>query len=353
MKEAYATAKTDVQILHTLEVTHPTASSESTKLDVCFVIDTSGSMGGEIVLLKESIPALLENLLIEFETVRFGLISYGQTANGGQPIFQSDLTSDEQTIVDLLDNLTAIGSTEPVFDAITKAINTNSWSNDFTTTKAIFLITDEAGLSGNTATQESTQALLDDGSYVLHQTYSASTSSAIAEMMLATGGSYVDDGQNEEDFTEDATEALKTRRVIDSGIEPYYLVQSVEDQLLPLSLGATPTLFEAVGFSFKLPGQNDQGLQELSIEFDNVDRRLSDFINAVSQFEAAALVRYRPYISSDLSEPQLSPPMELVISDVKITEYKVTVRAAFADIVNLQFLTRNYTRRYFPSLGNT
>ena len=94
-------------------------------------------------------------------------------------------------------------------------------------------------------------------------------------------------------------------------------------------------------------------MQELSIEIDNVDKRISDFIRKASKFQAPVIVRYRPYLTSDLSEPQLDPPLELVLSDVQITETKVTGRASFADIINLPFLSERYTRRRFPSLGNT
>lgn len=356
MKEAYASAKSDVFILNTLEITHPATASENNRLDVCIVLDTSGSMGGQIDLIKSSLAALLTNLLVEFEVVRFSLISYGQSANDGQPIFQSDFTTNPATITAILDTLTASGGDEPVFDAISLAVSSMSWNRDYSVTRAIALFTDEDGegvSDGNTTTQEETQALLDSRNYILHQTYTSGSSGAIAEMMTATGGVYVNDGQAEADFVEDMTEALKTRRVIDSGIEPYYLVQAVEDYELPLELGADPTTFEAVGFSFKLPGQNDQGLQELGIEIDNVDRRIGDFIRAVAKYQAPVIVRYRPYLSSDLSEPQLSPPLELVLSDVLVTETKVTGRATFADIINLEFLNQNYTRRRFPSLGNT
>ena len=359
LKEIYSTARTDVNVIHTLEFTHPASVTENDKLDVVFVLDTSGSMGGQIELIKTSLEALLNNLLVEFALVRFGLVSYGQSSNSGQPIFQVDLTTDPQALIDVLDTLVASGSQEPVYDAIGMAINSMTWNNDLTVTRAIYVITDEDGEDdGNTLTEEEVSTLLDSNNYILHQSFRDYTppdpiSKALVRFMVQTGGKYIDDSQSTIDFVEDATEAFKTRRIIDSNIQPYYLVQAVEDIDLPLELGEDPVTFEAVGFNFQLPGQNDQGLQELSIEFDNVDRRLGDFVTAVSKYNAPAIVRYRPYISSDLSEPQMSPPLKLTLTDVKMTEEKVTGRATFADIVNLKFLTQNYTRRRFPSLGNT
>jgi hypothetical protein len=135
-------------------------------------------------------------------------------------------------------------------------------------------------------------------------------------------------------------------------LETFFLVQATESYDLTLEDNTVQT-FEPVGFNFKLPGQNDQGIQELSIEIDNVDRRIGDFLRAATLSEVGTVVKYRPYLSNDLTTPQLDPPLELVLSDIKITETKVTARASFADIVNLDFLTKLYTRRDFPSLGNT
>lgn len=132
----------------------------------------------------------------------------------------------------------------------------------------------------------------------------------------------------------------------------FFIVQATESYDLTLEDDSVQT-FEPVGFNFKLPGQNDQGIQELSIEIDNVDRRIGDFVRAAALSGVPTVVKFRPYLSTDLTTPQIDPPLEMVLSDIKMTETKVTARASFADLVNLSFLTKLYTRKSFPSLGNT
>jgi len=112
-------------------------------------------------------------------------------------------------------------------------------------------------------------------------------------------------------------------------------------------------VFEPVPFRFTLPGQNDQGLQDLILGIDNIDKRIGEWIDAASQYDAPAIARYRAYLSSDLTLPQTTSPLELVLTDIQKTAFEVTGRASVADIVNLKFLRERYLRSRFPSLGNT
>lgn len=352
IKEAYAQAKEDVTIFETLEIVSGIASNERDRIDVAFVLDTSGSMGPEIVWLKEALPNLFTTLQEEFTTVRFALVSFGQTADSGDPILQSGFVSDPSSLVTILDGLSASGSREPVFDTIALALSSLTWSNFYGTFRSVVVITDEDGEeSGQTATEASVAASLASQGITLHQTYASSGSSALRNLQVGSNGSFIR-RTNEEDFNADTLAALQNVIVVDANLEPIYMVQCPEEKEFTLETGETVT-FEPVGFRFQLPGQNDRGVSELNIAIDNVDRRISEFINATQQYEAPILVRYRPYLSTDTSAPQQDPPLELVLSDIQITQFEVTGRATFADIVNLKFLTEVYTRRRFPSLGNT
>jgi len=110
--------------------------------------------------------------------------------------------------------------------------------------------------------------------------------------------------------------------------------------------------FEPVGFRFELPKVGDPGLQELSLAIDNTDRRITDFINTIKGQTGETEVRYRPYLSTDLTTPQMSPPLLLFLKEISITAIEVQGRATFADIVNKRFPSEWYTRDRFPSLGN-
>lgn len=110
--------------------------------------------------------------------------------------------------------------------------------------------------------------------------------------------------------------------------------------------------FEPVGFRFALPPIGDQGLQELTLAIDNVDRRISDFVNTVKGQPGTTEVRYRPYLSNDLTTSQMIPPLLLFLKEISVTAVEIQARATFADIINKRFPSEWYTRDRFPSLGN-
>jgi len=115
-------------------------------------------------------------------------------------------------------------------------------------------------------------------------------------------------------------------------------------------------LFEPVGFQFTLPPSNTEGFRSLNLAIDNITQRLVDFIEAAKN--ALALPTpvpveaiYRPYLNTDLSVPQMNPPIVLYLKDVEMTDTQVTGRATFMDVVNRKFPLEIYTRKRFPSLG--
>jgi hypothetical protein len=142
---------------------------------------------------------------------------------------------------------------------------------------------------------------------------------------------------------------LDTLEINHPDVATLYLVKDRTDHVLGLGNGTTQ-LFTASGFRFSLPSAGENGIQELSIAIDNVDRKPSDFIKQVKGSVDPVQVVYRPYLSDDLDTPQMNPPLTLFLTDVQITVSEVTGRATFADILNRKFLTELYTRRRFPAL---
>jgi len=144
---------------------------------------------------------------------------------------------------------------------------------------------------------------------------------------------------------------LETIRLVHSVQGPLIsMVRDRSDHTMRLETGEE-VLFEAVPFRFALPDKNDQGLQELSIAIDNVDKRVSDFIDNLRAVEGYITVEYRPYLSNDLTAPPMNPPLVLTLTDISINVFEVTARATFADIINRPFPSELYTRARFPSLG--
>lgn len=144
---------------------------------------------------------------------------------------------------------------------------------------------------------------------------------------------------------------LETIEIRHESIEgSIYLVRNREDVSLTLETAET-VLFEGAGFRLAKPKSGENGLQELSISVDNVDRRVSNFFNNAKNFQTPVECVYRPYLDSDHSTPQMDPPLVLYLSDAQITLFEVTAKATFADVINKKFPSKIYTRAGFPSLG--
>lgn len=120
---------------------------------------------------------------------------------------------------------------------------------------------------------------------------------------------------------------------------------------LEASAGGTLVTFEAGAFSITLPAAGKDGIQALQLTVDNVDRRVGEFCRMAAEFDDPVEITYRPYLSTDLTQPQMDPPLLLFLKEVTITEYQVGGRATFADIVNKKFPSQLFTRVRFPSLG--
>lgn len=133
-------------------------------------------------------------------------------------------------------------------------------------------------------------------------------------------------------------------------MEVISLVKNNEDLDLTLEDSSVVT-FEGAAFQLSLPAKADSALQQLSIKIDNIDQRVSDFINDAKNFTTPVEITYRVYLSTDLTTPQNSPPLILYLSDVKVTQFDVTGTANFADLINKKFPSEFYTAARFPSLN--
>lgn len=128
-----------------------------------------------------------------------------------------------------------------------------------------------------------------------------------------------------------------------------FIAQSLVDFEATLETGET-VAFEGAGFRFAMPGVGDKGLQELTLAVDNVDQRVGDFCDLAQDFFDPVEVYYRPYLSTDLTQPHLSPPLFLYWKDVTVNSYEVSGRATVSDFINRKFPTELYTRARFPGL---
>lgn len=129
-----------------------------------------------------------------------------------------------------------------------------------------------------------------------------------------------------------------------------FMVQS-RREIIAQDEEGDPHTFEPVGFHFSLPPSNEEGFKSLTIVIDNIDRRVTDFINIAKTSRVTVEAIYRPYLSDDLTTPQMIPPLVLYLKEVSMNALQVTGRATFMDLVNKRFPLELYTRDRFPSLG--
>lgn len=144
---------------------------------------------------------------------------------------------------------------------------------------------------------------------------------------------------------------FETLEIRQDGIQdPIYIVKA------PVGITAndengTPINFRPMGFTISLPAENEEGFKSLTVAVDNVDRSVGDFVEAAKSEPVPVEVIYRPYLSDDLTQPQMDPPLVLFLKEIQVTNFQVTGRATFMDLVNAKFPSDLYTRSRFPSLS--
>ncbi len=131
-----------------------------------------------------------------------------------------------------------------------------------------------------------------------------------------------------------------------------YVVNQRKDKDLPLTLGGEVMTFKASGFQFTLPPTGENGTQELKIGIQAVDREIVEYLQSLIGSPLPATVYYRPYLNTDLTQPQLDPPLTLTLKSVVVKAGQVQASASFVDVLNKPFPNEYYTRERFPSLGN-
>lgn len=118
----------------------------------------------------------------------------------------------------------------------------------------------------------------------------------------------------------------------------------------PVQAGQTVT-FAACPFRFALPAVGD-GPQTLSIRIDNVSRDLMPLLEAADLAHPVPVrITYRPYLASDLSGPQMDPPLTLDVRSVSVDQMSVTCTCAHADWLNRRFPRGVYTIERFPGIA--
>lgn len=118
----------------------------------------------------------------------------------------------------------------------------------------------------------------------------------------------------------------------------------------PINPGEAVT-FTAFAFEFIPPDVETTGaLPEVTIAIDNVSREIMGYMDLAANSPDLIEVTYRPYISTDPTEPQMNPPLTLTIRTVEADVMRITARASFGDFINKAFPTMLYDATRFPAL---
>jgi hypothetical protein len=157
-------------------------------------------------------------------------------------------------------------------------------------------------------------------------------------------------------------EAYAVARVNDPTLETIEISHSVAGRvfLVKDKQNLTATLetaeevtFEAAPFRMDRPKQGESGAQEITLSIDNVDRRISEYLELVRDSQEETTVSFRTFLASDTSQPQMVEPITLTITDGTIRTLDVTISARFVDVLNRAFPNQTYNRQRFPSLGDS
>jgi hypothetical protein len=126
----------------------PAKSAVKPHLEVCFVLDTTGSMSGLIEGAKQKIWSIANQMISAKPTpeIRLGLVAYRD--RGDEYVTRTyDLSSDIDDVYSHLQSFRAAGGgdePESVNEALRDAVRKMSWSQDRKVLKIIFLVGDAA-----------------------------------------------------------------------------------------------------------------------------------------------------------------------------------------------------------------
>lgn len=109
--------------------------------------------------------------------------------------------------------------------------------------------------------------------------------------------------------------------------------------------------FVAMAFDLELPPVEAIPVPEIMLTLDNVSTELIEYLDKAIETQDMIEMTYRPYLSNDLSCPQMNPPITLVITEITVVVSKISATARMMDIGNKSFPAENYTVKKYPGLS--
>lgn len=120
----------------------------------------------------------------------------------------------------------------------------------------------------------------------------------------------------------------------------------------PLNGGEEVT-FIAYPFDFQLPGIDEGAAGVLQITIDNTSPEIGRYIEQANETTEPIEITYRPYLASDLTGPQMDPPLNMEVKGITIDTgtNSITMKAGWGNLMNKKFPGEVYTYAGYPGLA--
>ena len=119
----------------------------------------------------------------------------------------------------------------------------------------------------------------------------------------------------------------------------------------PRNAGETVT-WKAVGVTVVWPSETDDAAApRAQLQVDGVSSVLTEQLDLASDTLDPVTLILRRYASDDPSGPSRLPVLTLELSDVTVTEQRVTATCIYGDPASRRFPARAYTRARYPGLA--
>lgn len=109
-------------------------------------------------------------------------------------------------------------------------------------------------------------------------------------------------------------------------------------------------IFIPMAFELSLPNVEHLAMPEIGISIDNVSREIEDNLTIAAASPYPVEVTYRPYLNTDLTEPQMNPPLTMTLISAEADDFKVTARAVYGNAANVLCPREVYTGARFPGI---
>lgn len=141
--------------------------------------------------------------------------------------------------------------------------------------------------------------------------------------------------------------------------QPIRVVRDHQDLTATLEASAPadagmPVLFVGFAFDLVLPEMSEKtALPQIIVTIDNVDREIVANIEAAMTTQDVIQIIYRPYLSTDLTAPQMIPPLDFQVQAIMADVFQVRATCSYGDPANRAFPNEDFTLQRFPGLAAT